>query len=186
MWIKRNDREKMNEGNILFPPHHYYLSLFISSNINLLHFRNITIFYFPPLHFVTLDTVTFKNPNFLILLPFKNSSKLPLAFCCCSVAQSCLTLQSHGLQHSSLPCPSLPLKVCWNSCPLNRWCHPTISSSVVPFSSCPQPSPASVSFRMSRLFTSGGQSTGDSFSVLPMNTQDWFPSAISNFKKVFN
>ena len=112
MWIKRNDREKMNEGNILFPPHHYYLSLFISSNINFLHFRNITIFYFPPLHFVTLDTVTFKNPNFLILLPFKNSSKLPLAFCCCSVAQSCLTLQSHGLQHSSLPCPSLPLKVC--------------------------------------------------------------------------
>ena len=64
-----------------------------------------------------------------------------------------------------------------NSCPLSRWCHPTISSSVVPFSACPQSFPASGSFQMSQLFTSGGQNIGvsDSTSVLPMNTQDWFP-----------
>ena len=65
-----------------------------------------------------------------------------------------------------------------NSYPLSRWCHPTISSSVVPFSSCPQSFPASWSFPMSQLFASGGQSIGvsASISVLPMNTQDWFPS----------
>ena len=64
-----------------------------------------------------------------------------------------------------------------NSCPLSRWCHPTISSSVIPFSSCPQSFPASGSFQMSQLFTSGGQSIGASAlaSVLPMNIQDWFP-----------
>ena len=62
-----------------------------------------------------------------------------------------------------------------SSCPLSRWCHPTISSSVVPFSSCPQSFPASGSFQMSQLFTSGGQSIGVSASVFPMNTQDWSP-----------
>ena len=82
------------------------------------------------------------------------------------------SLWSHGLQHARLPCPSLSPGVCSDSCPLSRWCHPTISSSVTAFS-CPQSFPASGSFPMSWLFTSGGQSIGASASVLPMDTQDW-------------
>ena len=80
-------------------------------------------------------------------------------------------------QHARPPCPSPTPWVYPNSCPLSRWCHPTISSSVVPFSSCPQSFPASGSLQMSQLFVSGGQSTGvsASTSVLPMNTQDWCP-----------
>ena len=93
------------------------------------------------------------------------------------VTQSCLTLQPHGLQHIRLPCPSPALRACSNSCPLSRWCHPTISSSVFPFSSCLQSFPASGSFPMSQFFSSGGQRIGvsASASVLPMNIQDWFP-----------
>ena len=72
-----------------------------------------------------------------------------------SVAQSCPTLCDHGLQHAMLPCPSLSSGVCSNSCLVSWWCHPTIPSSVVPFSSCIQSFPASGSFLMSRLFTSG-------------------------------
>ena len=81
-----------------------------------------------------------------------------------------------GLQHVRLPRPSPTPGAYSNSCPLSRWCHPTISSSVVPFSSLPQSLPASGSFPMSQLFTSGGQSIGvlASASVLPMNIQDWF------------
>ena len=87
------------------------------------------------------------------------------------------SLWPHGLQHTWPPCPSPTTRVYSNSCPLSRWCHPTLSSSVVPFSSCPQSFPASGSFQMSQLFTSGGQRTGvsASASVLPMNIQDWFP-----------
>ena len=83
----------------------------------------------------------------------------------------------HGLQHTRPPCPSPTPGVYSNSSPLNRWYHATISSSVVPFSSCPQSFPASGSFPMSQLFASGGQSIGVSFStsVLPVNTQDWSP-----------
>ena len=94
-----------------------------------------------------------------------------------SVAQSCLTLQPHGLQHTRPPCPSPTPGVYSNSCPLSQWCHPTISSSVIPFSSCPQSFPASESFQMSQFFASGGQSIGVSASTpdLPMNTQDWSP-----------
>ena len=82
-----------------------------------------------------------------------------------------------------LPCPSPSPRACSNSCPLSWWCHPTISSSVVPFSSCLQSFPASGSFLMSRLFASGCQSTGDSTSasVLPMNIQDWFPLGLTYF-----
>ena len=84
---------------------------------------------------------------------------------------------SHGLQHARLPWPSPSPRACSNSCPLIRWCHPTISSSVIPFSSHLQSFPASGSFPVSRLFTSGGQSIGASASasVLPMNIQNWFP-----------
>ena len=94
-----------------------------------------------------------------------------------SVAQSCPTLRPHRLQHARPPCPSPTPGVYSNSCPLSWWCHPTISSSVIPFSSRLQSSPASGSFPMSQLFTSGGQSIGvsASASVLPMNTQDRSP-----------
>ena len=87
------------------------------------------------------------------------------------------SLQPHESQHARLPCPSPTLGVYPNSCPLIQWCHPAISSSVVPFSSCPQSLPASGSFPISQLFPWGGQSIGvsDSTSVLPMNTQDWSP-----------
>ena len=93
----------------------------------------------------------------------------------CSVASD--SLWPHGLQHARLPCPSPTPRVCSNSCPLSQWCHPTISPSVVPFSSCLQSFLASGSFQMSQFFTSGGQSIGvsASVSVLPMNIQDWFP-----------
>ena len=86
-------------------------------------------------------------------------------------------LQPHGLQHDKLPCPSPAPRACSNSCPLSWWCHLTISSSVVPFSSHLEFSPASGAFQMSQFFTSGGQSTGVSASAsdLPKNIQDWFP-----------
>ena len=88
------------------------------------------------------------------------------------------SLQPHGLQHIRLPCPSPTPGVYSNSCPLSQWCHPTISSSVVPFSSCLQSFPASGSFLMSQIFASGGQSIGvsASTSVLPMNFPGWSPS----------
>ena len=93
------------------------------------------------------------------------------------------SLQLHGLQHAKPPCPSPTPRVYSNSCPLNRWCHPTISSFVIPFSSCPQSFPASGSFQMSQLFASGGQSIGvsASASVLPMNIQDWFPLGLTGW-----
>ena len=97
--------------------------------------------------------------------------------CCCRlVAKSCPTLWPHGLQHPRLPCPSPSPRVCSNSCPLSRWCHPIISPSATPFS-CPQYFPASGSFPMSWLFASGGQSVRASASpsVHLMNIQSWFP-----------
>ena len=86
------------------------------------------------------------------------------------------SLWPHGLQHTRPSCPSPTPRACSNSCALSQWCHPTISSSVVPFSSCLQSFPASESFPVSHFFTSGGQSIGvsASTSVLPMNIQDWF------------
>ena len=90
------------------------------------------------------------------------------------------SLQPHGLQHARLPWPSLTPEACSNSCPLSRWCHPTISSSVIPYFSCLQSCLASGSFQMSQ-FTSDGRSIGASAlaSVLPMNIQDWFPSELT-------
>ena len=87
------------------------------------------------------------------------------------------SLRPHELQHSRPPCPSLTPGVHPDSCPLSRWCHPVIPSSVIPFSSCPQSLPASRSFPMSQLFAWGGQSIGVSAlaSVLPKNTQDLSP-----------
>ena len=96
---------------------------------------------------------------------------------CCLVAKSCPTLQPHGLKHSRLPCLSTSPRVCSNSWPLNRWWHPTISSSVA-FFSCLQSFPATGSFPRSELFASGGPSIGASASslVLPMNIQGWITS----------
>ena len=85
------------------------------------------------------------------------------------------SLQPHRLQHARPPYPSPTPGVYSDSCPLSQWCHPTTSSSVVPFSSCLQSLPASGSFPMRQFFASGGQSIGASGSVLPMNVQAWFP-----------
>ena len=106
-------------------------------------------------------------------------------YCCLLFTTLCIksleliyySLQPHESQHARPPCPSPTPGVYSNSCPSRRWCHPTISSSVVPFSSCLQSLSASGSFPMSQLFEWGGQSTrvSASASVLPMNIQDWFP-----------
>jgi len=100
-----------------------------------------------------------------------------LLFSCWVVSDS---FWPYGLQHARLPCPSLSSRVCSNSCPLSQWCHPTISSSVIPFS-CLQSFPASGSFPVSQLFTSGGQRIGASASasVLPVNIQGWFPLGLT-------
>ena len=91
------------------------------------------------------------------------------------------SLRPHGLQHARLPCPSLTPRAYSNSCPLSQWCHPTISSSVIPFSSGLQFFPASQSFPVSQFFKSGGQSiaVSASASVLPMNIQNWFPLGLT-------
>ena len=90
------------------------------------------------------------------------------------------SLRPHALQHASLPCPSLSPGACSSSCLSSRWCRPTTSSSLTPFS-CPQSYPASGSFPVSQLFASGGQSIGASASVLPMNIQDWFPLELTGW-----
>ena len=97
----------------------------------------------------------------------------------CSVMSD--SLQPHGLQHTRLPCPWPTPRACSNSCPSSWWCHPTVPSSVIPFS-CLQSFPVSGSFPMSQFFTSGGQSIGASASasVLPMNIQDWFPLGLAD------
>ena len=106
-------------------------------------------------------------------------SKLSIDFRISQFSRSVVSdpLRPHELQHARPPCPSPTPGVCSNSRPSSRWCHPAISSSVVPFSSCPQSLPASVSFPLSQLFAWGGQSIGvsASASALPMNTQDWSP-----------
>ena len=93
------------------------------------------------------------------------------------------SLWPHGLQHARPPCPSPASGAYSNSCPLSRWCHPTISSSVIPFSSHLQSFPASGSFPMSQFFASGGQNIGVSASAsfLPMNIQDWFPLGLTGW-----
>ena len=103
-----------------------------------------------------------------------------LLFSCSVISDS---LWPHGQHHTRLPCPSPSPGVCSNSCTLSRWCHPIMSSFVIPFCSCPQSFPVSGSFQMSQLFASGGQSIGvsASTSVLPMNTQDWSPLGLTGW-----
>ena len=110
-----------------------------------------------------------------------------MSLCCClliviqfsSVIQSCPTL--YEPMYSRLPCPSPTPGTCSNSCPLSQWCHSTILSSAIPFSSCLQTFPVSGSFPMSPFVTSGGQSIGTSASVLPVNIQDWFPLVLTGW-----
>ena len=98
------------------------------------------------------------------------------------------SLWTHGIQHARLPCSWQSCKVCSNSCPLTCWCHSTISSSDVPFSSCPQFFPTLGSFPMSQLFASGGQCIGVSASalVLPMNIQHWLPLGLTGLILLIN
>ena len=122
----------------------------------------------PPLWSSVMDVLCL-NPN--IYHP-EGDKSVPVQFSRSVMSNS---LWPCGLQDTRPPCPSPTPRVHPNPCPLSPWCHPAISSSVVPFSSCPQSFPASGSFPMSRLFTSGGQSIRASASVLPMNIQGWFP-----------
>ena len=114
-----------------------------------------------------------------IPVPKKGNAKEHSNYCTVQFSHSVVSnsLRPQGLQHTRLSCPSPTPKACSNSCPSNKWCHPTISSSVIPFSSCLQSFPPSGTFPMSQFFTSGHQSIGvsTSASVLPMNIQDWFP-----------
>ena len=107
-------------------------------------------------------------------------SRVPYALQLFSRSVMSDSLWPHGLQHAKLPCPSPAPRVCSNSCPLSQWCHPSISSFVLIFS-CLQSFPASGSFPVSWLFTSGGQNFGASAStsVLPMNIQGWFPLGLT-------
>ena len=112
--------------------------------------------------------------NILSRLVITFLSKSSVQFSCSVVFDS---LWPRGLHHARPPCPSSKHRVYSNSCPLGQWCHPTSSSSIVPFSSCPRSFPVSGSFPMTQFFTSGGQNIGvsASTSVIPMNTQDWSP-----------
>ena len=105
-----------------------------------------------------------------------NANFSSVQFSCSTVSNS---LWPHGLQCARLPCPSPTPRVYPNPCPLSRWCHPTISSSVIPFS-CLQSFPPSGSFPMSQLFPSGGQSIGASAPVFPVNIQGWFPLGLTS------
>ena len=118
--------------------------------------------------------------GFILVWGLKLPSLRTVHFCSISSVQLLNHVRpfvAHGLQHTRLPCPSPPTRIYSNSWPLSRWCHPAISLSDIPFSSCLQSCPALDSFPMSQFFTSGGQRIGAlaSASVLPVNIQDWFP-----------
>ena len=132
----------------------------------------------------TLNLFLFNLILTWIVLPYNihfrcNSYRFSVHFNCSVLSNS---LWLHELQHVRPPCPSPTPRAYSSSCTLSRWCHPTISSSVNPFS-CPQSFPASGSFQISQLFTSGGRSIGVSASIsaLPMNTQDWFPLELTGW-----
>ena len=118
---------------------------------------------------------------YMIHIQFSSVAQFSSVQFSCSVVSD--SSRPNEPQHARHPCLSPTPRVHPNPCPLTWWCHPTISSSVVPFSSCPQSFPASGSFQMSQLFASGGQSIGLSPStwVLPMNTQDWFPLGLTGW-----
>ena len=124
--------------------------------------------------YINIKTKSFwEKTRILEKLKYNSFSSSSVQFSCSLMPDS---LQPHGLQHDRPLCPSLTPRVYSNSCPLSRWCHQTMSSSFVPFSSCLQSFQISGSFPMSHFFTLVGQSLGASASasVLPMNIQDWF------------
>ena len=160
--------------NLLILPQYFSLSCIIVSSFTIrdvysvvipceLYFETVTMKHFGP-------TSAFDDPGqvYKALSLYDTSVQFSRSV----VSDS---LWSHGLQHAWPPCPSPTPRACSNACPLSWWCHPTISSSVIPFSCHLQSFPASGSFPMSRLFASGGPSIGASASVLPMNIKGWFP-----------
>ena len=149
-------------------------------------FGQLTLFVAKPFQTICVQSVlllTSPMPELIFSLAFRGSSFFRFYFCLFSCSVMFDSLWPHGLQHARLPCPSPYPEACSNPCPLSRWCHPTISSSVIPFSSCLQSFPASGSFPMSRLFASDDQTIGASASasVLPMNIQDWFLLGLTGF-----
>ena len=148
--------------------------------------EELIYFVIIPLPYIFLScslTVTWQLDNHSQNSPSSSSPPTSLSFHCFTLSvqfnHSVVSdsLRPHEPQHARPPCPSPTPRVYPNSCPLSRWCHLTISSSVIPFSSCLQSFPISGSFQMSQIFASGGQNIGvsASTSILPMNTQDWFP-----------
>ena len=150
-----------------------YNLTYICSSLNFSFYNCVYLIFF--IFFIVVGFVIHWNESAMYLIFIINFSVTSVQFS--SVAQSYPTLGPHGLQHARLPCPSPTPGACSNPCSLSRWCHPTISSSVIPISSYLQSFPISASFPMSRLFASGVQSIGVSASpsVLPMNIQDWCP-----------
>ena len=151
-------------------------------------YTNYILFYFFPISLIFEYTAYFPHKMLSFARNMRSiwrkrgiSKSLNFSSLCqvqfSSVSQSCPTLQAHGLQHARLPSPSPTPRARSNSGSSSWWCHPTVSSSAIPFSSCLQTFPASGSFPMSQFFTTGGQFFGASASssVLPMNIQDWFP-----------
>ena len=153
-----------------------YLKFIFEYGIILLTFLNV---HLSPKHLLTdPSTIDWSVQDYSFptdcCFTFVLESSKAVQFSCTVMSDS---LWPHGLQHARPPCLSPTPGIYPNSCPLSQWCHPTISSSVIPFSSCLQFFPALGSFPISRLFISGGQSVGTSAlaSVLPMNIQGWFP-----------
>ena len=154
--------------------HQLYLNKLLKETLCLIHFCTA----YTRIKFLSQGCF---GKNFILILDYTIEMYpwVTLLVFSCSVMSS--SLWPRGLQCTRLPCPSLSPRVYSNSCPLSQWCLSTISSSLGPFSSCPQSSPASGSVPMSCLFISGSQSIGASASasVLPMNIQGWFPLALT-------
>ena len=156
--------------------------LHFSLYLKILCFRR----YLPPQGLPRVGILSLLTQNSAINSQHSTWQKVRAQRCCRSVTHLCPTLRPHELQPASFLCPPLSPRLCSNSCPLSWWCHPTISTSVASSSSCPQSFPASRSFPMSQLFSSGGQSTGPSASgsVLPVNIQGWFPLGLTDLLAV--
>ena len=142
-----------------------------------LHYKQIRIFSKDVYEFMkSLPRFSTLWPNNFTFENLSKGNKIRSDQISCSVVSN--SLRPHESEHTSPPCPSPISRVHWDSCPSSQWCHPAISSSVLPFSSCPQSLPASDSFPMSKLFAWGGQSIGVSAlaSFLPKKSQGWSPS----------
>ena len=177
-WLPQTGSFKTSPLQLLL----FLLPLFTTSNLPFSCLESFDCLQaLPPLllcllHFLFFFSLTFSYSHLSIRFPVPHweLSRGSVQFSCSVVSNS---LRPHGLQHARPPCPSPTPGVYSNSCPLSRWCHLIISSSVIPFSSCLQSSPASGSFQMSQFFASGGQGirVSASTSVLPMNIQGWLP-----------